>query len=164
MRFAQPGMGVTLNGIGEGYITDRVVELLRAGGIEHALVDMGETSARSAAHPAGGPWSVGLEDPALARHDRRAHSRSSTGRWRPPAATARCSIRPAASIIFSSRGAGAPVGAGFRFGRGGDSDRVERAVERFRVMPEEATAPIVRKLGLVAHFVRPDGARFVQRA
>jgi hypothetical protein len=31
-------------------------------------------------------------------------------------------------------------------------------------MPEDATAPIVRKLGLVAHFVRPDGSRFVQKA
>jgi thiamine biosynthesis lipoprotein len=40
LRFAQPGMGVTLNGVGQGYITDRVVELLRAAGVEHALVDM----------------------------------------------------------------------------------------------------------------------------
>jgi len=34
----------------------------------------------------------------------------------------------------------------------------------FSVMPEQATAPIVRQLGLVAHFVRPDGSRLVQRA
>ena len=62
VRFGRPGMGVTLNGIGQGYITDRVVELLRSGGIEHALVDMGKTRAIGG-HPAGGPWSVGLEDP-----------------------------------------------------------------------------------------------------
>ena len=62
LRFARPGMGVTLNGIGQGYITDRVVELLRAGGVEHALVEMGKTRAIGG-HPAGGPWSVGLEDP-----------------------------------------------------------------------------------------------------
>ncbi len=66
-------MGVTLNGIGQGYITDRVVELLRAGGIEHALVDMGKTRAIGG-HPAGGPWSVGLEDPRAPGVDRRAHS------------------------------------------------------------------------------------------
>lgn len=54
-------MGATLNGIGQGYIADRLVELLRAGGIEHALVDMGKTRAIGG-HPAGGPWSVRLED------------------------------------------------------------------------------------------------------
>ncbi len=31
-------------------------------------------------------------------------------------------------------------------------------------MPEDATAPVVRALGLVAHFVRPDGTRMVQSA
>src|SRR6185437_4808701 len=39
VAFARPGMAVTLNGIGQGYITDRVVDLLHAGGVEHALVD-----------------------------------------------------------------------------------------------------------------------------
>jgi len=60
--FNRPGMAATLNGIGQGYITDRVVELLRAEGVEHALVDMGETRAVGT-HPAGGPWRVGIEDP-----------------------------------------------------------------------------------------------------
>jgi FAD:protein FMN transferase len=64
IAFARSGMAATLNGIGQGYITDRVVELLRAGGVEHALVDMGETRALGA-HPAGGPWRVGIEDPAM---------------------------------------------------------------------------------------------------
>lgn len=41
LRFARPGMGATLNGIRQGYNTDRVVELLRAGGVEYALVDRG---------------------------------------------------------------------------------------------------------------------------
>ena len=34
----------------------------------------------------------------------------------------------------------------------------------FALMPAEKTEPIVRSLGLVAHFVRPDGSRFTQRA
>jgi thiamine biosynthesis lipoprotein len=48
-----PDTAVTLNGIGQGYITDRVVALLRARGIVHALVDMGETRAIGG-HPHGG--------------------------------------------------------------------------------------------------------------
>ena len=39
---ARPGMGLTLNGIAQGYITDRVLEQLRSSGIESCLVDMGE--------------------------------------------------------------------------------------------------------------------------
>ena len=57
-------MAATLNGIGQGSITDRVVELLRAEGVENALVDMGETRAVGT-HPEGGPWRVGIEDPAV---------------------------------------------------------------------------------------------------
>jgi thiamine biosynthesis lipoprotein len=29
---AQPGMGLTLNGIAQGYLTDRIVDILRANG------------------------------------------------------------------------------------------------------------------------------------
>jgi len=62
IRFLRPGMALTLNGIAQGYITDRVAELLRARGVVHTLVDMGETRALDG-HPAGRPWAVGLEDP-----------------------------------------------------------------------------------------------------
>jgi FAD:protein FMN transferase len=62
IRFARSDMGVTLNGIAQGYITDRVAALLRAHGIGHTLVDMGETRALDG-HPAGRPWSVGIKDP-----------------------------------------------------------------------------------------------------
>jgi len=62
IRLGRPGMAVTLNGIGQGYATDRVVDLLRAGGVEHALVDMGEQHALGG-HPAGGPWHAGIENP-----------------------------------------------------------------------------------------------------
>jgi thiamine biosynthesis lipoprotein len=57
-----PGMAVTLNGIAQGYVTDRVADLLRRRGLR-ALVDMGEIRALGAA-PDGRPWPVGLEDPA----------------------------------------------------------------------------------------------------
>lgn len=53
---------LTLNGIAQGYVTDRIVELLKAGGIEHSMVDMGESRAIGSA-PGNRPWHVGLSDP-----------------------------------------------------------------------------------------------------
>jgi thiamine biosynthesis lipoprotein len=62
IALARRGMAVTLNGIAQGYITDRVVEILRSGGIAHSLVDMGESRALGS-RPDGRPWEVGLADP-----------------------------------------------------------------------------------------------------
>ncbi|MCC6948441.1 MAG: FAD:protein FMN transferase [Bradyrhizobiaceae bacterium] len=36
------GQRITLNGLGQGYVTDRVAALLRARGLRHVLVDLGE--------------------------------------------------------------------------------------------------------------------------
>ena len=55
----KPGMAVTLNGIAQGYITDRVAGLLRRRGLDNVLVDLGETRALGR-HPDGRPWRVGL--------------------------------------------------------------------------------------------------------
>ena len=41
VSFARPGMGLTLNSGAQGYITDRVAEVLRAHGFDRMLVDMG---------------------------------------------------------------------------------------------------------------------------
>jgi len=57
--FRQPGMAVTLNGIAQGYITDRVAELLRDMGFERVLVEAGEIYALSAAADSP-PWTVAL--------------------------------------------------------------------------------------------------------
>jgi thiamine biosynthesis lipoprotein len=59
--FARRGMAITLNGIAQGYVTDRVVELLRSEGIDHSLVDMGEIRALGG-RPEGGPWQIGIQD------------------------------------------------------------------------------------------------------
>lgn len=64
VAFARPGMALTLNGIAQGYITDCAAELLRARGVTHTLVDMGETRALDGS-PAGRPWSVGIRDPRV---------------------------------------------------------------------------------------------------
>jgi thiamine biosynthesis lipoprotein len=62
IAFARPGMALTLNGIVQGYFTDRVVNLLHEGGIERSLVDLGEGRALGG-HPDGRPWQVGIADP-----------------------------------------------------------------------------------------------------
>jgi len=54
-----PGMGLTLNGIAQGYITDRAADLLRARGWRHVLIDLGEIRALDD-RPDGRPWSIAL--------------------------------------------------------------------------------------------------------
>jgi thiamine biosynthesis lipoprotein len=62
IAFQRPGMAVTLNGIAQGFITDRVTRMLRAGGFEHVLVNMGEMRALQG-HPDGTAWRIGIADP-----------------------------------------------------------------------------------------------------
>jgi len=62
VSFARPGMAMTLNGIAQGYITDRVTALLKEVGVGHVLVNMGEYAAIGS-HPDGAPWRVGIRDP-----------------------------------------------------------------------------------------------------
>ena len=59
VRFARPGMAITLNGIAQGYITDRVAALLQDAGMSDVLLDIGEVRALGR-HPDGRPWHVGL--------------------------------------------------------------------------------------------------------
>jgi FAD:protein FMN transferase len=56
------GAAITLNGIAQGYATDRVVDRLRKAGLSTTLVDMGEIRAIGT-RPEGTPWRVGLADP-----------------------------------------------------------------------------------------------------
>ncbi|CAK0772495.1 FAD:protein FMN transferase [uncultured Gammaproteobacteria bacterium] len=63
----RPGMAITLNGIAQGYITDRVGDLLRANGLNHVLLDLGETLALGPDLD-GRPWRVGIADPAAPKH------------------------------------------------------------------------------------------------
>jgi thiamine biosynthesis lipoprotein len=62
VQLGLPGMSITLNGIAQGYITDKVTELLKARGITQVLVELGETRALDE-HPEGRPWRIGLADP-----------------------------------------------------------------------------------------------------
>ena len=62
VAFAQPGMALTLNGIAQGYITDRVAGLLRRRGFNNVLVDMGEIVGLGQ-RADGGAWQVGVSAP-----------------------------------------------------------------------------------------------------
>jgi thiamine biosynthesis lipoprotein len=61
--YREAGMAVTLNGIAQGYITDRIADLLRDAGFERVLVQLGEAYAGLPPEP-GAPWQVGVPDPA----------------------------------------------------------------------------------------------------
>ena len=63
VSFGIPGMGLTLNSGAQGYITDRVADVLRAHGFDRMLVDMGEPRALSS-KPDGSAWRIGIANPA----------------------------------------------------------------------------------------------------
>jgi thiamine biosynthesis lipoprotein len=58
----RPGMALTLNGIAQGYIADRIADLLRAEGMAGVLVDMGEIHAIGSRED-GTPWRAGIAMP-----------------------------------------------------------------------------------------------------
>ena len=51
IAFKIPQMAITLNGIAQGYITDRAVEILKANGFENTLVNFGEYVGTGSKHP-----------------------------------------------------------------------------------------------------------------
>ena len=62
IRFGRPNMAASLNGIAQGYITDRITELLGNEGFESAVIELGETRVLGQA-PDGQPVSIGLVNP-----------------------------------------------------------------------------------------------------
>jgi len=158
IRFRRHGMGITLNSIGQGYITDRVVELLRAGGITHALVDMGKMRAIGS-HPSGAPWRVGLEDPTS-----------------PGTIATRVEIHDEA--IGTAGGYGTRFDTAGRFNHifdpfTGESSWRFASVSvisptateanvlstSFTLTPLAMAEAVIRGRGIAAHFVHPDGSR-----
>lgn len=59
IMFERQDMAITLNGIAQGYITDRIAELLTGAGLNHVLVDMGELRTIGA-RSNGSRWPVKL--------------------------------------------------------------------------------------------------------
>jgi len=59
--YTKPGMAMTLNGIAQGYATDRIADLLKSQGLNNVLVEVGEIRALGNKSD-GKPWSVGIAD------------------------------------------------------------------------------------------------------
>jgi thiamine biosynthesis lipoprotein len=159
ISFARPGMSVTLNGIAQGYITDRIVDLLRQAGIDRSLVDMGETRAIGP-RPSGEPWIVGLEDPRAPGHVAER-------------------IEIANQAVATSGGYGTLFDAAGRFNHifdpstGRTSWRylsisviastatlADALSTAFSLMPLDRIREIVARLRIRAHVVTPDGKAF----
>jgi len=164
IAFARAGMGITLNGVAQGYITDRVAALLRASGVGHTLVDMGETRALDN-HPSGRPWTIGLRDP-----------RSEHGILE--------SLPLDNQAIATSGGYGTQFDAAGRFnhifdpGTGGCAERylsvsvmaptatvADALSTAYSLMPLERTDGVLEQLGAsAAWFVLPDRSIILRRA
>ncbi|WP_284164585.1 FAD:protein FMN transferase [Frigidibacter sp. SD6-1] len=59
-----PAMALTLNGIAQGYVADRIARLLEAGGLTNILIDTGELRALGG-QPDGSDWSAMLAEGGL---------------------------------------------------------------------------------------------------
>jgi thiamine biosynthesis lipoprotein len=79
VAFARPGMALTLNGVAQGWITDRIVDLMREAGVTSTLVDMGEI--RALGDDGGRPWQVAVAGASsrLALADRAVATSSADG-------------------------------------------------------------------------------------
>lgn len=157
IAFRRRGMAISLNGIAQGYVTDRVIERLRQHGIEHTLVDMGESRALGH-HPSGRPWQAMIADPL-------APGRGGV-------------ILPLADLALATSGAyGFQFDPAGRFNhifdpRSGSSPQRYRSVSvtmptataadalstAFTLMTPAAIEAVLRRLGTgQAHLIAPDG-------
>jgi len=68
IAFARAAMSLSLNGIAQGFITDKITDLLKTRGYTQVLVNMGEWRGLgvkpTAGNADGAPWQIGLQDPA----------------------------------------------------------------------------------------------------
>ena len=62
VAFAKLGTQISMNGIAQGYITDRITEILGNEGFESAVIELGELRALGS-NPKGGAFRIGLVDP-----------------------------------------------------------------------------------------------------
>ena len=62
VRFEHPGMRIDLGGIGKGYAVDHGIDILKARGIQHAVVTAGGDTRIIGDHM-GRPWVVGIRHP-----------------------------------------------------------------------------------------------------
>ena len=65
IRFKQPGMGITLDGIGKGFIVDQASALLSRKKIDNYLVNAGGDIRTRGTRADRKPWKVAIQDPSL---------------------------------------------------------------------------------------------------
>jgi thiamine biosynthesis lipoprotein len=63
VRLAKPGMGISLDGIGKGYIVDRGVAILRSLGFNNVYVEAGGDLMVSGKKEDKEPWRIGIRNP-----------------------------------------------------------------------------------------------------
>jgi thiamine biosynthesis lipoprotein len=63
VRLPQPGMALDFGGFGKEIAVDRLVDVLRAGGAAHALVNLAGDCRALGPRPDGQPWQVGIAHP-----------------------------------------------------------------------------------------------------
>jgi len=163
IRYLRPGMAMTLNGIAQGYITDRVTELLRNAGLDRALVDMGEIRGLDVHHSAA-PWRVGLADPD--HPEKIFETLEITNQAVSTSGGYETRIDPAGRFthLFDPKtGSGMPRyrSVSIMADQATTADALSTA---FSLMPLAATNAIVGQLGVKAWFVLRDGTRVAQAA
>ena len=61
IAFAREGMGITLNSVAQGFVTDAIADMLRNDGFESAVVDL-DVFRTLGRPPDGHPWRIGIRD------------------------------------------------------------------------------------------------------
>lgn len=68
IRFEKAGMGISLDGIGKGYIVDQGVSVLKSHGFNNVYVEAGGDLMVSGQKNNHNPWRIGLRDPRGKQH------------------------------------------------------------------------------------------------
>ncbi len=70
ISFTKPGMAVTFDGIGKGYIVDQGVAVLKNFGFDSVFVEAGGDLMAAGSKTGGKPWRIGLKNPRpLSNHE-----------------------------------------------------------------------------------------------
>lgn len=57
------GMAIDLGGIAKGYTSDRIIEIMKENGVEHALINLGGNVKTFGKKPDGSDWRIAIIDP-----------------------------------------------------------------------------------------------------
>lgn len=69
LSFTHSGMGITVDGIGKGYVVDQGVAVLRNKGFDAVFVEAGGDLMVSGMKPADKPWRIGIRNPRPQQSD-----------------------------------------------------------------------------------------------